>query len=45
MPQTPCRALPVAARKRVLACQITDFEVFFDAVAAAMPTAVEVLVV
>lgn len=36
---------PIATRKRVLACQITDFEAFFDAVAAAMPTAVQVLVV
>ena len=36
---------PTAARKRVLVCQITDFEAFFDAVAAAMPTAVEELVV
>jgi hypothetical protein len=36
---------PVPARKRVLVCQITDFEAFFGAVATAMPSVVDELVV
>jgi len=36
---------PVAARKRVLVCQIADFEAFFGAVATAMPNVVDELVV
>jgi hypothetical protein len=39
------RLHPVAARKRVIACRIDDFAGFFDAVATAMPAAVEEVVV
>jgi hypothetical protein len=36
---------PVASRKRVVVCEIPEFEAFFDAVADAMPTVIEELVV
>jgi hypothetical protein len=36
---------PIAARKRVLVCRILDFEAFFDAMATAMPSVIEELIV